>query len=118
MTGPFHRILAAIHQFEERLNARLDAIEKKQNRALGMELSDARRDKEMAGNLGRLATEVSKNTDATESASRLLEELEQRIRDVAGDEQAANDLADELAKNNEKLAKAVAANTPAQPSGM
>ena len=67
----------------------------------------------MAMNMDRLTQEVSQNSDAVDSAAALLEQLADEIRANAGNEAAMNDLADKLDANSQRLADAVAANTPA-----
>jgi len=69
----------------------------------------------MAMNMDRMTQEVSENTDAVDAATALLETLADEIRANAGDATAMNDLADKLDANSNRLAAAVAANTPAQP---
>ena len=68
----------------------------------------------MALNLERLETEVSENTDAVDSAVALLSTLADEIRNAAGDPAAVEAIADKLDSNSQRLAEAVAANTPAE----
>lgn len=97
---------------------RLASIETKLNRALGMALGDARRDKEMAKGLENLRKEVAESGDVVESAAAMIAGLAEQIRNAAGDEEALEQLASDLEAQQQKLAKAVAENTPHNPSGM
>jgi uncharacterized protein YidB (DUF937 family) len=97
---------------------RLESIETKLNRALGMALGDARRDKAMATSLETLKKEVAESGDATESAVTLIAGLAEQIRNAVGDDEALEQLAADLEAQQQKLAKAVTENTPHNPSGM
>lgn len=93
-------------------------IVSKLNRVLGMELSDARRDKMANKSLEKLTNEVSETGNAVDGAVALLNDLSQRIRDNSDDPAALAKLADDLDAQQRKLAEAIVANTPLAPSGM
>jgi hypothetical protein len=109
--------------FRSQILRRLDAllagqtrIEGKINRALGMALGDAQRDRVMGKSLERLGREVEEQGDVVQSAATLIEGLAQQIRDANGDEDKLNQLADKLDAQQQQLAQAIAANTPHDPS--
>jgi TolA-binding protein len=66
----------------------------------------------MAGELQRLQLEVSEMAGVVDSAIVLINGLAQQIRDLAGDPEALNAMADELDAKAGALGSAVAANTP------
>ena len=68
----------------------------------------------MSAELDRVAAEVAQNGEVIDSAVVLLDKLAQLIRDNAGNPAALNKLADDLDASGNKLAAAVAANTPAE----
>ncbi len=68
----------------------------------------------MSAELDRVTAEVAENTEVVDSAVLLLDKLAQLIRDNAGSPAALNKLADDLDNSGNKLAAAVAANTPAE----
>jgi len=70
--------------------------------------------KQMSAELDRVAAEVAQNGEVIDSAVVLLDKLAQLIRDNAGNPAALNKLADDLDASGNKLAAAVAANTPAE----
>lgn len=72
------------------------------------------REDAMSAEMDRLTEEVRQNRTVMESATTLLGTLARRVRDTAGDADAANRLADELDANTGTLAQAVTANTPAE----
>lgn len=63
--------------------------------------------------LTRLTAAVERDKTVNESAATLLSQLSEQIRATAGDAAAANALADALDAQQQKLADAVVANTPA-----
>jgi hypothetical protein len=67
----------------------------------------------MAGELQRLTQEVAETKTVMQSAAVLLGTLAQRIRDLATDPAALNQLADELDQEQSALGAAIVANTPA-----
>ena len=67
----------------------------------------------MSAALDKLRQEVAENTAAVASAEQLISGLAQQLRDAIGDEAALQALADELDANSNRLASAVASNTPA-----
>lgn len=67
----------------------------------------------MSAALDKLRQEVAENTAAVASAEQLISGLAQQLRDAIGDEAALQALADELDANSNRLAAAVASNTPA-----
>jgi hypothetical protein len=67
----------------------------------------------MAVNLDRLTTEVSENTTVIESAITLIDGLRQAIIDAGADPVKLGELADKLDSQSNRLAAAVADNTPA-----
>jgi hypothetical protein len=69
----------------------------------------------MGLDLTALEADVAANSDAVDSASTLLSQLAQEIRDSAGDPAAVAALADQLESATGRLSAAVAANTPAAP---
>ena len=69
----------------------------------------------MSQELDNLTQKVQESTTVEESAIALLNDLGQRIRDLADDPAALNALADQLDQEKTKLADAVAANTIAAP---
>ena len=69
----------------------------------------------MSAAMDRLTSEVAETSTAVDSILTLVEGLAQQIRDNAADPVALNKLADELDAKQQKIADAVAANTPAPP---
>jgi hypothetical protein len=69
----------------------------------------------MAFSLARIEASVARDKTVNESAVTLLGQLSQMIRDTAGDEAKANELADQLDAQQQALADAIVANTPAAP---
>lgn len=69
----------------------------------------------MAANLDRLIAAVDRDTTVNQSAITLLADLAQRLRDAAADPAAVIALADQLDANQQALADAVVAHTPAAP---
>jgi len=67
----------------------------------------------MATDLTRLTAAVERDKTVNESAVTLLTQLSQMIRDNANDPAALNALADQLDAQQQALADAVVANTPA-----
>lgn len=110
-------IFAPICDRLEAIECRLQSIEGRINRVLGMELSDARRDKMASKAMEHLMREVTENRDAVSAVEALIADLAQQIRDAGGDQDALNKLADDLDANTGRLGKAVTDNTPFQPSG-
>jgi hypothetical protein len=70
----------------------------------------------MAFSLARIEASVARDKTVNESAVTLLGQLSQMIRDTAGDEAKANELADQLDAQQQALADAIVANTPAAPT--
>ncbi len=68
----------------------------------------------MTVQLDQLTSEVEENTSVTESAVALLANLAEQLRANADDPAAIEDLANKLDTNSNRLADAVAANTPAE----
>lgn len=66
--------------------------------------------------LDDLRREVEETNTVVDSSIALLEKLSQLIRDNAGDPAALKKLADDLDAQQTKLAAAVAANTPTEPT--
>jgi len=90
---------------------RLDRIDSALNLILG-------KLHQMAVDFTRLETEVSENSDVTQSAITLLRTIVQSLREAASVEQgriqaAVNSLADKLDAKTAELGAAVAENTPA-----
>jgi hypothetical protein len=69
----------------------------------------------MALDLTRLEAAVERDTTVNQSAITLLAQLSQLVRDTAGDPARVNALADALDAQQQALADAVQANTPAAP---
>lgn len=69
----------------------------------------------MAADLARLTAAVERDETVNQSAITLLNSLSQLIRDNADDPAALNALADKLDAQQQQLADAVVANTPAAP---
>lgn len=69
----------------------------------------------MPMDLTRLQAAVAQDNTVNQSAITLLANLSQMVRDTAGDPAAVNALADQLAAQQQALADAVVANTPAAP---
>lgn len=69
----------------------------------------------MAADLTRLTAAVERDSTVNQSAITLLNSLSQLIRDNATDPAALTALADQLDAQQQALADAVVANTPAQP---
>lgn len=69
----------------------------------------------VAADLTALAAEVQENTDAAASVRAVVDNLVEELRTNANDPAAINALADQLANNNDALAAAVVAGTPAAP---
>lgn len=67
--------------------------------------------------ISNLRREVQENRDLTASAVQLLNGLGQMIRDNIGNDAALQELANDLDAQQQQLASAVAANTPAAPGG-
>ena len=68
----------------------------------------------MSAELDRLTQEVSESRTVIQSATILLGNLAQRIRDLSTDPAALTALADELDGQQAELSAAIAANTPAE----
>jgi len=107
----------------EEIIARLDGIEEtlgvivgQVNKTVGLELTDLRRGLEMKDELLKIEREVAESSDAVDAAVTLIGSLADEIRASAGDADKLNDLADKLDANSKRLADAVVANTPFQPS--
>jgi hypothetical protein len=96
---------------------RLDAIETKVNRLLGMGLGDARRDNVMADTLEELRSAVAMQKDATQSAVTLIQGLAEQLEEAVGDDTEVERLAGELRATAQSLADAVTENTQFSPSG-
>jgi hypothetical protein len=69
----------------------------------------------MAMDLTRLEAAVERDTTVNQSAITLLSQLSQLVRDTAGDVTKVNALADALDAQQQALADAVVAHTPAAP---
>jgi hypothetical protein len=67
----------------------------------------------MALDLTRLEAAVERDTTVNQSAITLLSQLSQLVRDTAGDPAKVTALADQLDAQQQALADAVTANTPA-----
>lgn len=63
--------------------------------------------------LGKVTAAVERDRTVNESAVTLLTNLSSMLRDAAGDADAVNALADQLDAQQQALADAVVANTPA-----
>lgn len=66
----------------------------------------------MAGQLDALTAEVARNTEVDESAVTLIKGLAVQIESLKNDPVALQKLADDMKASSDKLAEAVAANTP------
>jgi uncharacterized protein YoxC len=73
--------------------------------------------KAMSQAFDRLTADVNSQGTVIDSLVTLVNGLAQQIRDTAGNETAANALADQIEANTKKITDAVAANTPAAPVG-
>ena len=71
----------------------------------------------MANDFSRLEAEVTENSSVIDSAVTLLEGLATQLRQFADDPAKINALADSLDSQSNRLAQAVAANTPAETGG-
>lgn len=69
----------------------------------------------MALDLTALTAEVTRDRDVNSSASTLITQLAAQFEAVKGDPAAVQALVDQLRSQNDSLASAVAANTPAAP---
>lgn len=101
-------------QFEHRVMHRLKHIERL---LLALRKFERKGGKKMTKELDDLQTSVAHNTDVEESAITLIQGLAAQIAAAGTDPVALQALTDSLNAESEKLAAAVAANTPAQPSG-
>lgn len=72
--------------------------------------------KRMSQAFDRLTVDIAAQNSVIASNNTLLASLVQQIRDTAGNEAAANALADQLEANTKTLNDAVIANTPAAPT--
>jgi chromosome segregation ATPase len=90
--------LAELSQGLKQLGLKIDQLIKKEE-IMSQELDD-------------LTQKVSDSTTVQESAITLLNDLGQRIRDLADDPAAIRALADQLDSEKNKLADAITANTP------
>jgi len=70
----------------------------------------------MAASLDDVAREIEENDDAIDSAVELLATLSNQIEELKNDPVALQALADQLDANSKKLADAVVANTPVNPT--
>lgn len=70
---------------------------------------------EMSAELDALTAQVSANTDVIESALSLIQGLKAALDAAGTDPAKLKALSDSLASEDQKLADAVAANTPAEP---
>ncbi len=68
----------------------------------------------MSAQLDRLTKEVSENKDLAASVVALIDGLSQQIRDAVGNSDALNALADSLDEDQQAIAAAISANTPAE----
>jgi len=71
----------------------------------------------MALDLSALESEVTRDNDVASSASTLISALATALEQTKGDPAAVQALADRLRAQTDALAAAVAANTPAGPTG-
>ena len=83
---------------------------------VALTLKQSKRIKCMNQAFERLTTEVAELRGVNESAVALITGLAAQIRDAAGNEEALNALADSLDAETNRLADAVAANTPQAPA--
>jgi hypothetical protein len=74
-----------------------------------------RQERKVSMDLSELTAQVSTNTDVVESAVLLISGLADQLEAAAGDPAAVQDLVNQLRSNNDVLAAAVAAGTPAAP---
>lgn len=95
-------------QVDNQINDKLDAI------LVALEALTITGEETMA-DLSVLTSEVTNNTDVVNSAVALIAGLADQIQAAATDPAAVQALADNLRANNQALASAVAANTPAAP---
>lgn len=85
------------------------------NRVLSGVLELAKLMKGFAMDLTALKAQVEKNNQVIESAITLINGLADQIRNSANDPAAIQAIADSMNAESEKLAAAIAANTPAAP---
>lgn len=85
------------------------------NRVLSGVLELAKLMKGFAMDLTALKAQVEKNNQVIESAITLINGLADQIRNSANDPAAIQAIADSMNSESEKLAAAIAANTPAAP---
>lgn len=71
---------------------------------------------EMSQQLETLQAEITENTDVVDGVLTLLEDMADNIRANANDPAALEAMVAELDSNSQRLADAVAKNTPAEPT--
>lgn len=74
-----------------------------------------KRTKQIMAQLDTLTAEVTRNTTVVKSALTLIQGLKKQLDDAGTDPAKLKALSDSLAANDDELAAAVAANTPATP---
>jgi chromosome segregation ATPase len=89
----------------------------KVNQVLGKALGEARRDAMARKTLEKIVAEVEEIEDAVEATERTYQALAEEIRNLGGDEEKEQELADKLDGLGRRLAEASVANTPHRPSG-
>ncbi len=91
-------------------------LDRKLNTVVGMERASADREIEMSKELDDLTAEVEETNSVMDSAVTLIGGLADQIRALSNDPVALKKLAADLDGQSKRLADAVAANTPADPS--
>jgi hypothetical protein len=94
---------------------RLERIESAVQRIEALMIRSLTRSIVMARELDDLQAEVARNTDVEQSALTLIQGLRDQLDQAGTDPVKLQALRDQLAQNDDALAAAVAANTPAQP---
>ena len=76
-----------------------------------------RQETDMAADLTQIKTQVESLGDVVDSVVTMLTSLAEEVRSAAPTQEALNELAASIEAQKQELADAVAANTPADPSG-
>jgi uncharacterized protein YoxC len=101
--------------FQRSIHRKLDTIIEKLD-ALSLKSSQINsREEHIMATIDDLTKDVQDNSDATQSAITLLNNLSTAINQAKNDPAALQALANQLQANSQALAQAVVANTPAQP---
>jgi hypothetical protein len=99
------------------MDGKMDAILANTRETAGLLRLLAKQEKEMSGEIDSLKTNVEQNTTVTGSAIALLQSLKTEL-DAAiasGDMSQVQALSDKIGANDQALADAITANTPAAP---